>query len=239
MEPFSVRNVSYLRISAHTILITVLYLDQRHVRWLNEKPELWQRAVYELLRPRMRSLLVQALQDPSHTAEPESKSLQFPSGTVPLDDEEAANAHIPSRTQPSEPAVKEEPIDDEGPLFIPASDDEGSVRAPSPASDEDIKVKPKVRVSYAGFSVFGRELVCVLEPTAEAIAANPDLFNVKDDAARREQRQLSEHARVAFETPAPTQRSQRQYGRGESMRNASRQPTPLFRGMTPATEDGF
>lgn len=52
MEPFSVRNVSYLRISAHTILITVLYLDQRHVRWLNEKPEMWHRAVYELLRPR-------------------------------------------------------------------------------------------------------------------------------------------------------------------------------------------
>lgn len=158
---------------------------------------------------------------------------------MPLDDDEAANAHIPSRMQPAEPEVKEEPIDDEGPLFIPASDDEGSVRAPSPASDEDVKVKPKVRVSYAGFSVFGKELVCVLEPTADAIAANPDLFNVEDDATRREQRQLSEHARVAFEAPAPSQRSQRQYGRGESMRNASRQPTPLFRGMTPATEDGF
>lgn len=52
MEPFTVRNVYYLRISAHTILKTVLYLDQRHVRWLNENPEIWQRAVHELLRPR-------------------------------------------------------------------------------------------------------------------------------------------------------------------------------------------
>lgn len=147
---------------------------------------------------------------------------------------------IPRRDSSPEPVIKEEPLDDGAPLFIPESDEESSGYAASPPpDDEDVKVKPKVSVSYAGFSIFGKELVCVLEPTAEVVEANPALFEVEDDdASRKEQRQLRAHAEVSFNPPAAPQRSQRQYGR-ESTRNADRQQTPLFRGMTPATEDGF
>jgi hypothetical protein len=51
MTRFAVRNVYYLRISATTIIMTVLYLDQRHVRWMNANPELLHRIVHEVIRP--------------------------------------------------------------------------------------------------------------------------------------------------------------------------------------------
>ncbi|KAF8528959.1 hypothetical protein BU17DRAFT_36998 [Hysterangium stoloniferum] len=34
--PFSTRNVRYLRISAHTILLLYIYLDDRHVEWMSD-----------------------------------------------------------------------------------------------------------------------------------------------------------------------------------------------------------
>lgn len=171
----------------------------------------------------------------------QSKSLKFPTTSIPLEESSAPNARVPPRETPAQTTVKEEPLDDGAPLFIPDSDEEASsFHALSPPSDsEDVKQKPKVHVSYAGFTIFGKELVCVLEPTAEVVAANPSLFEVEDDdASRRERRQLQTHAKVNFEATPSSQRSQRQYGRGSS-RDASRQATPLFRGMTPATEDGF
>lgn len=149
---------------------------------------------------------------------------------MPLDDADApSNAAVPPRTDANPIAVKEEPLDDGAPLFIPESDEEQE----EPSSDEDVKIKPKVKVSYAGFTIFGKELVCVLEPAAAVLAADPALFHVEDDGTSgEERRQLQSRARVVWDAPAagPT-RSQRQYGREER-----REDTPLFRGMTPADE---
>ena len=52
MPPFSTRNVYYLRVSARTVLHMVLYLDQRHVQWMNENAQILQSVVQEILRPR-------------------------------------------------------------------------------------------------------------------------------------------------------------------------------------------
>ncbi|WFC97685.1 hypothetical protein MYAM1_000404 [Malassezia yamatoensis] len=197
MERFNVRNVYYLRMSAHTILTTVLYLDQRH-----------------------------------------SHSFDFAASAKPPTELNVQNTPAAEQEQNlPNPGIKQEPTDDP-PLFIPESDDDTSYHEDPFNEDQDQKVKPKLRVSYAGFSIFSKELVCVLEPKEEVVRANPELFEVQDDAARIEERQLSSNAKVGFTAPATTQRSQRQYTR-DSMRNASRQETPLFRGMTPATEDGF
>ncbi|WFD41769.1 hypothetical protein MPSI1_000405 [Malassezia psittaci] len=223
MERFTVRNVYYLRMSAHTILTTVLYLDQRHVKWMNQNPEVWQRAVNELLKP---SVLLK------------SHSFDFTTCAKPSGELNDQNAIATEQEQSlPNPGIKQEPTDDP-PLFIPDSDNDTSYQEDPFDEDQDQKVKPKLRVSYAGFSIFSKELVCVLEPKEEEVRANPELFEVQDDAARIEERQLSSNAKVGFTAPATTQRSQRQYT-SDSMRKASRQETPLFRGMTPATEDGF
>lgn len=49
--PFSQRNIYYLRTSAYSVLQLVLYLDQRHVAWMNENPLILER-VLEVLRTR-------------------------------------------------------------------------------------------------------------------------------------------------------------------------------------------
>ena len=56
---FTVQNVYYLRISATTILTTVLYLDQRHVAWMNDNSSILEHAVHDIIRPQ----LVRLLQD--------------------------------------------------------------------------------------------------------------------------------------------------------------------------------
>lgn len=65
MPPLSVRNLFYLRVSASLIVATVLYLDQRHVAWMNAHPEVLEHVVRRVLRlkyvtrhsRRLRSLL--------------------------------------------------------------------------------------------------------------------------------------------------------------------------------------
>lgn len=155
---------------------------------------------------------------------------------MPLDEADApSNAAVPPRSDANPIVVKEEPLDDGAPLFIPESDEEHEEHEEheEPSSDEDVKIKPKVKVSYAGFTIFGKELVCVLEPTAAVLAADPALFHVEDDGSSgEERRQLQSRARVVWDAPAAgPARSQRQYGREER-----REDTPLFRGMTPADE---
>lgn len=54
---FSVRNVYYLRVSATTIVTTVLFLDQRHVAWMNQNPDIFKQAVYNVVRPCLGELL--------------------------------------------------------------------------------------------------------------------------------------------------------------------------------------
>ena len=51
------QNVYYLRISATTILTTVLYLDQRHVTWMNDNPSILEHAVHDIIRPQLVHLL--------------------------------------------------------------------------------------------------------------------------------------------------------------------------------------
>ena len=60
MRDFSVRNVYYLRISALTILTMVLYLDQRHVEWMNENPGILDYVVHSVVRPRLPDLFREA-----------------------------------------------------------------------------------------------------------------------------------------------------------------------------------
>lgn len=54
---FTVQNVYYLRISATTILTTVLYLDQRHVAWMNENSSILEHVVHDIIRPQLVHLL--------------------------------------------------------------------------------------------------------------------------------------------------------------------------------------
>ncbi|PWN54375.1 hypothetical protein IE53DRAFT_359271 [Violaceomyces palustris] len=49
---FSQRNVFYLRASAYVVLQTILYLDPRHVDWLNHNPHIFQ-AVLAMLKTRI------------------------------------------------------------------------------------------------------------------------------------------------------------------------------------------
>lgn len=72
---FTVQNVYYLRISATTILTTVLYLDQRHVAWMNENPSILEHTVHDIIRPQLTHLLQDAAlhaSDKMQTAEQEA-----------------------------------------------------------------------------------------------------------------------------------------------------------------------
>lgn len=51
MRRFASRNTVYLRVSARTVLHTVLYLDQRHVRWMNENKHVFEHIINDLIRP--------------------------------------------------------------------------------------------------------------------------------------------------------------------------------------------
>ncbi|PKI85716.1 hypothetical protein MVES_000738 [Malassezia vespertilionis] len=181
--PFAVRNVVYLRVSATSILATTLYLDQRHVAWMNANPRIWDRAVEEMLKPK---LCARSARDPScpaqvcengefkllfyfqstdmaHNVLLKTKTLQFPDAEAPV-------SNIP--------CVKQEPDDA---LFIPDSEDEDLYEK---------EAKPHVRVQYKGFTVCAQQLVCVLEPTEATMSKHPTLFTIEDDASRNETRQL-------------------------------------------------
>lgn len=172
----------------------------------------------------------------------------------------ARPAAAPSAPVPED--VKEERQEPESQV-VPESDQEA---ATSPASahgerespDEDEqKYKPHVRVRYSGLNLFAKELVLVIEPSERAVAANPGLFVVEDDdASKQERRQLQSTPSAArawdsvkAEPGEEDGATPRQYGRGlrpETPRPDVRQSpdprrsqTPLFRGLTPASEDGY
>ncbi|EST07535.1 hypothetical protein PSEUBRA_002616 [Kalmanozyma brasiliensis GHG001] len=121
---------------------------------------------------------------------------------------------------------------------VDAADD-----APIIITEEDEeKMKPKLHVKYAGFRIFGKLLVLVVEPSKRTLAAHPELFGEKKTT---EIRQLS----VAPRSMTPgiaNNRSGSVQGRFTSLepaerssRNASigRGSTPLFRGATPAESE--
>lgn len=51
MRRFASRNVFYLRVSAFAIVHSVLYLDQRHVRWMNENSHIFEHVINDLVGP--------------------------------------------------------------------------------------------------------------------------------------------------------------------------------------------
>lgn len=49
---FSQRNAYYLRASPYTVIQMILYLDSRHVQWMNEEGKQVLSKVMEMLKPR-------------------------------------------------------------------------------------------------------------------------------------------------------------------------------------------
>lgn len=243
----------------------VLYLDQRHISWMNSHPDLFDRVVHQVLRPQYVTLPHQTFNAaqracirsaPRHTSgrapcvekltpaeckvlyyfqTPSSRpavllkvrttrltwtrTLEFPQPNgvtaVPLDtpEEHGANAAVPLRTAA-------------GPVVPPSQDE--PVSSPNPTLDSDDEAsalqKPHVRATYAGFHVFGHELVLVIEPTDETLEAHPDWFYVDDDdTSQTERRQLASAASLSFDAASP----RATYGR-----HARRGDTPLFRGAS-------
>ncbi|WFD30179.1 hypothetical protein MSPP1_001196 [Malassezia sp. CBS 17886] len=201
----------------------------------------------------------------SHGVLLKHQTLEFPDqmglSAVPLAPDTGhahANAPLPARrgsVVPVEPspgtdAVKEptgSPIDLGD--IVPGSDDESApspLQTPLAQDDDDVKVKPKLRTTYSGFDIRGRELVLVVEPTPAAVAADPALFVVDDDdAGVREQHQLRAEARTAAawntgaDPGASVLGSVRAPGvQREGSTARGRTETPLFRGLTPGTDDG-
>ncbi|WFD26924.1 hypothetical protein MNAN1_001913 [Malassezia nana] len=240
MPRFTGRNVSFLRVSASTIVPMVLYLDQRHIRWMNSHPDLFDRVVHQVLRPHIQVAehpeckVLYYFQTPS--SRPAvllkvrtmrltwTRTLEFPQPNgvtaVPLDTskEHGANAAVPLRTAA-------------GPVVPPSQDE--PVSSPNPALDSDDEAsalqKPHVCATYANFHVFGHELVLVIEPTDETLEAHPDWFYVDDDdASQTERRQLASAASLSFDAASP----RATYGR-----HARRGDTPLFRGASSEDEE--
>ncbi|KOS15016.1 hypothetical protein Malapachy_0850 [Malassezia pachydermatis] len=275
MDRFGVRNVYYLRVSATTIISMVLYLDQRHVKWINRHPELLQQVVEHDLKPQyvdirpdtsLPSLLYKeqahtkgqihvqthaigtvadrAAQSTLDPCSPQSRTLHFPRGPTSVDiplttsDKIDANAPLPPKPSQSRTTVKQE-SDDVEEHVIPESDNEDIPTSSQPYTldeePEDTR-KPYVIASYSSFKVFIKELVVVVEPSAEVLAAMPDLFEVEDDdSSKKEQRQLFSAARRPFETGV----AHAQFGRASHRpppASSRRADTPLFRGMTEEPE---
>ncbi|CBQ71774.1 conserved hypothetical protein [Sporisorium reilianum SRZ2] len=124
----------------------------------------------------------------------------------------------------------------------PNDDQPGAEGAAIVITEDEEKMKPKLHVKYAGFRIFGKLLVLVVEPSKRTLAAHPELFGEKKTT---EIRQLS----VAPRSMTPgiaNNRSGSVQGRFTSLepaerssRNASvgRGVTPLFRGATPAESE--
>lgn len=153
----------------------------------------------------------------------QTRTLDFPRPggvtSVPLDtpEDHGANAALPTQTQRRAPEAS-------GPI-VPPSQDEPPEGAWDESDEEAKPPKPHVHTTYAGFHVFGQELVLVIEPTDETLQAHPEWFHVyDDDASQHERRQLSNAAALSFDAVASGA-----YGR----QRAPREDTPLFRGLSP------
>ncbi|GAA5836229.1 hypothetical protein JCM11251_007401 [Rhodosporidiobolus azoricus] len=123
--------------------------------------------------------------------------------------------------------VKPEPVDDEelppGSLFRRAEEArDGEVKVEEQEIDEE--VKPKLKVTYQGYRIFGRTLVVIVEPyppLAAADLARPRLLqteirqlsaSVAPEAYRQSASAMSFRAGTLSATPAPLLRR----GRGEN-----------------------
>ncbi|SNX83339.1 uncharacterized protein MEPE_02046 [Melanopsichium pennsylvanicum] len=104
--------------------------------------------------------------------------------------------------------------------------------------EDEEKMKPKLHVKYAGFRIFGKLLVLVVEPSKRTLAAHPELFGEKKSTEIRQlsvaprsmtpgianNRSGSVQARFTSLEPAESSSRNASVGRGV---------TPLFRGATP------
>ena len=139
------------------------------------------------------------------------------------------------RARVNEPEIKDDPDAEEDGASADSDYDGTGDAIPVTAEDEE-KMKPKLSVKYAGFRIFGKLLVLVVEPTKRVIAANPELFG---ERRTEEVRQLSVMPSAAMPPPSSSGRRSSTPAQTpiESSRNAQSAPrghTPLFRGFTPA-----
>ncbi|WFD33669.1 hypothetical protein MCUN1_000482 [Malassezia cuniculi] len=234
---FASRNVFFLRISAYAIVHVVLYLDQRHVRWMNENSDIFEHVIQQVIRPRIFEILTSDKSSPNippgtgrHNAQEfvldtckvavymqrlddnyglliKHRKLSFGGQSVPLDSGSQADAEVPRAS-----VVKEE---DE---YVPASQDEPAV---DDLDEHATDAKPRVDVTYDNLRISERKLVMVIEPSQSEIEANPSLFVVEDDE-EREKIQLRKEP-VGSRAWAPVAPSS----------SRMRSDTPLFRGQSP------
>ncbi|SPO23035.1 uncharacterized protein UTRI_01713 [Ustilago trichophora] len=108
--------------------------------------------------------------------------------------------------------------------------------------EDEEKMKPKLHVKYAGFRIFGKLLVLVVEPSKRTLAAHPELFGEKK-ATEIRQLSVAPHSmtpgiannrsgsvQARFTSLEPAERSSRNASVGRGV-------TPLFRGATPAESE--
>ncbi|KAL4401004.1 hypothetical protein ACI68E_002328 [Malassezia pachydermatis] len=217
-----------------------------------------------LLLPAIGTVADRAAQSTLDPCSPQSRTLHFPRGPTSVDiplttsDKIDANAPLPPKPSQSRTTVKQE-SDDVEEHVIPESDNEDIPTSSQPYTldeePEDTRkpyVIASVRMSMdaltrstrvsrcmyvmSNFASFIKELVVVVEPSAEVLAAMPDLFEVEDDdSSKKEQRQLFSAARRPFETGV----AHAQFGRASHRpppASSRRADTPLFRGMTEEPE---
>ncbi|EPQ26478.1 uncharacterized protein PFL1_05800 [Pseudozyma flocculosa PF-1] len=167
----------------------------------------------------------------------------FRGGSV-YDDEPDGQAPAPRRSKRrrlNEPVQIKDEAEDASLADSPGHNDAIEI-----TQDDEEKMKPRLSVKYAGFRIFGKLLVLVVEPTKRYISDHPDLFGEKKTEERR-QLSVAPVAAGALASSSRNGRAASTQSRFTSVepsarfsRNASlaRGSTPLFRGLTPATEAG-
>ncbi|KDN52193.1 hypothetical protein K437DRAFT_293262 [Tilletiaria anomala UBC 951] len=312
---FTQRNSYYLRASPYTVIQMVLYLDTRHVQWMNEEGTYVLQKVMELLRPRIMPKLrneaatqtslsmmskkakvdVLSTEDfrmcyffrrmnqrhavllKEHVViDPKTgRQIRLDSGeqggqgigTPQTNVDGQGNGSVEGGVRSPPPIrVKDEPIEDENdrlPFGLPDPPappyECGVSTAVTMGDDEEQDIKPEIRVKYNGFSIFGKMLIVVVEPSNASVARLPYLFDSRDGLERDHTRQLSETPQPAgaaasrrrqMDTPvASSRRSATPLGpssaaglsskrrRTGTVTDASASPRPLFRGASPTPED--
>ncbi|KAN0063303.1 hypothetical protein ACQY0O_004467 [Thecaphora frezii] len=206
---------------------------------------------FQATRRVRRAESVEAVPDPDDEGfERENVNALFRGGSV-FDEDDDDQAAMPAprrskrrRVETSTSAASQ--VKDE-PDVTDLVEDEDHNDAVEVTQEDEEKMKPRLAVKYAGFRIFGKLLVLVVEPTKRYIAENPELFGEKKV---EEVRQLSvapiaagplaSSSRDARATSVQSHFTSLEPSASRSSRNASlpRGSTPLFRGMTPAIDAG-
>ncbi|KAG0151969.1 hypothetical protein CROQUDRAFT_86178 [Cronartium quercuum f. sp. fusiforme G11] len=244
---YKARNVFYLRVSPRSVLMFTLLLDHKHVNWMTETT--FER-ILNVLRPRLLpKLKVEAYTDgehqkktkldvyrgqgfqmgfyfrkntPRHAVLLKTKELIYPNSQPPPSP--PPPPPIPTEEAERIPMIKPEPEDDD-PVYIPPStrenSAENSVKTIIVDDDDEQEFKPELKVSYTGFSIFGRTLVVVVEPFPALSPHELSLYN--QNKSGEVGRELSVFPSESWHPTATASTSR-----------------PLFRSETPLPDDdGF